>query len=391
MINQITGTVLTNSATLETLQQNISQNLPDINSLVLIKVLDKIGSNYKILINGNLFQSRLPLNLKTGDETIARVLSQKPFSLTINDLLRGQSRSTENLGLLLTLLGFDSDEKSTNFIRGLVTTKQPLKQTKIKKVMEFVEKMNLRMDDLLNELLVKIYSADDDYLDYIIENQSNIFRYSLVEIMNNIFNSVKKLNSEHSHQSITLYVNNYLVRNSLSVVDNPYFGSFTEEKFLELISYIEYELKNESYANSLNQILNELKKNLLYLIIQTSVYNYFGLYPSFLILKRTDELILIEYNSFKERTIKNYDVFRFGLKVPTTNLDEVILKGFLSKELLYTNLYLKQNNPEFDEELIRTSEEFHFKFDLNAYIGINDLTANDKPSIWNSTVLTNTY
>ena len=99
--------------------------------------------------------------------------------------------------------------------------------------MEFVKRMNLRMDDLMNELLVKIYSADDEYLEYIMENQSTIFRYSLLEIMNNIYDLVKSLNDGYNHQSITLYVNNYLVKNSLSVADNPYFGSCTEEKFLE--------------------------------------------------------------------------------------------------------------------------------------------------------------
>jgi len=391
MINQITGTTLTNSASLNTLQQNTSRNLPEINSLVLIKVLDKIGNNFKILINGILFQSRLPLNLTTGDETLARVLSQSPFSLTINDLLKTQNRTPENISLLLSLLGFEPDDKSINFVKGLLSAKQPLKQLKMKKVFEFFERKNITNDDLLNELFVRIYSSDDEYLDYVAENENTIFKYSLLEIMNNIFKSVKNLNSEYSKQPITLYVNNYLVRNSLIASDNPYFESFTEEKFLELISYLDYELNSESYSNSLKQILNDLKKDLLYLIIQTSVYNYFGLYPSFLILKRTDDFILIHYNSFKERTIKNYDVFKFGLKVPTHYLDDVILKGFLSKELLYTNLYLRKNNPEYDEELIRTSEEFHFKYDINAYIGINDSNISDRPSVWSNSVVTKTF
>ena len=137
MINQITNTIFTNAAALNMLQQNSSQNLPDLNSLVLLQVLDKIGNNYKILINGILFQSKLPLSLKVGEETIAKVISQNPFSLKLNDLLKAKYLTSENISLLLSLLGIEQNEKSISFVKELLSHKQSLRKSKIKKALEF--------------------------------------------------------------------------------------------------------------------------------------------------------------------------------------------------------------------------------------------------------------
>jgi hypothetical protein len=106
------------------------------------------------------------------------------------------------------------------------------------------------------------------------------------------------------------------------------------------------------------------------------------MYPSFIIIKKDNDLKLIEFSSFDESTSNNTVISKFAFKIPTDHLDEVLLKGFLTREILYSNMFIKNYNSLFDAELRKTSEEFHFKHGIDAYIGINESGESEQSSIW---------
>jgi hypothetical protein len=381
MINQISNTVFSNSST-AALSQNTAQTLPDINSLVSIQVLDKKGETYKLLISGILFQSKLPFAFSIGEQTIAKVISQNPFSLKLNELLKIQNQTPEKISILLSLLGIENTENNIDFVKELLKNKLSLRKLKINKAIKFIEKSKNHLDELQLNLLVKAYSVEDEYLDYLVDNQNSIFIIPFRDLVKNIFQSVKQLNKDYSTHSITQTINAFLVKD-LDLNYNPKeSNSFLEEKLLELVSYLVQAIKSNSYEYTINKILTELQKNLIRLIIQSAVYNYFGLFPSFLIVKKNDDLKLIESNSFNETTSNNTNITKFGFKVPTDRLDEIILKGFVTREILYSNVFIKNYNSLFDAELRKTSEEFHFKHCLDAYIGINESDDPERSSIW---------
>ncbi|MCX6151050.1 MAG: hypothetical protein NTX22_11030 [Ignavibacteriales bacterium] len=392
MIDQIKNTSFATTTNSTKTISITGQSLPEVNSLVMLKVIEKLGGNYKILINGNLFQAKLPLKLTAGEEAIAKVLSTKPFTLGLNDLLKTRNMSSENISLLLSMLGLEQDEKNIRFIKKLISSKQPLRKEKIKRGIEFLEKTNGEVDELQLALLVRVYAFQNDYFDYMAESHNSFFKYSYSQIIQNIFGLVKQLNYEFSNNTVTQIVNNYLVCNYSLLENENKLPVCCEEKLLEMIGIVAFESGNNSYPFIIKEICDSLKKNITLLIIQTAVYNYFGLYPSFIILLQENKFNLIEFNSYKEKSDKDENYFKFGIKIPTNNPDEILLKGFLTKELLYTNIFfMGEKKHKHELELTKTSEEFHFKYNLDAYIGINENPKNNNISIWNSNILTGTY
>jgi len=83
MIKKFSNTVFVNTFDDES-NKVFPQLYPSKNSIVNVQVLDKIGPVFKILVNGSLFQSKLPIELGINDEFLAKVISENPFILALN-------------------------------------------------------------------------------------------------------------------------------------------------------------------------------------------------------------------------------------------------------------------------------------------------------------------
>ena len=82
-----------------------TSKMPEENSLVLVKVLEKLNGSYKLLVDGSVFQSSLPFVVGGEEEFLAKVISLQPFTLQADGLAALKHGMPGALSVLLQKLG----------------------------------------------------------------------------------------------------------------------------------------------------------------------------------------------------------------------------------------------------------------------------------------------
>jgi hypothetical protein len=305
-----------------------SVNLPKVNSLVLIKILDKQGSNYKLLINGSVFKSSLPINIIKGDEVLARVISHQPFRLTLNNL----NTTTQNL---LSVLNFSDKKEVREFLKEISEKNTPLEKKKLKNFVDFIEKKESGIDHLQLALLAQVYVVVPEYLGNFTEESENIFKYKFEEVVQNIFLSLRKLYNRNETISRIIdplinVANNGSIQNSLTHYDSRDIQIITLINSVSKINIINFSYLKAEFEN--------LCFWLVIYLFQKSVYNYFRIYPDFLVISNDDELYLFNIYSHKN------DRGDFDIRISSNSNNETnTIKGILLTTKIIIELYLNKN------------------------------------------------
>jgi len=139
----------------------VPKTLPKVNSFVKIEVLENVKGNYKILVNGSLFQSKLPVKAKAGDVLFAQVLSSNPLTLSLDNFLASKLGEAGLVNLVFAKLGLKKTELGEKFIARLLKSKKHLSRQKIKEALDFINDSNLHFDEIQFAFL-SAYLWDDN-------------------------------------------------------------------------------------------------------------------------------------------------------------------------------------------------------------------------------------
>lgn len=308
--------------------------LPKENSLVLMEVIEKKDDNFRILINGKVFQSKLPFKIPEGEQLFAKVTSTKPFTLVINDLGKPAASNQAFVSTVMSNFEIKNSELGRALIDKVISSKKVLSKSKFKRILEYMEMQDQKIDDLQLSLLVQIFWSFEKEKEYIKSQElSKFLKISFKDISNNIKLLVKELNDLYPDNIITRELNNLLVYKIPFTETNSF---DRDKKTVELIELINSEQYSGSAINPTR--LRELKENLMLYLIQKSLYNYYNFFPDFLITENKSQFETVMY--FIEPVSNKMGIVSFEVKF-TLNVDnsKTGFEGILTHDTVKFNVY----------------------------------------------------
>ncbi|MFA8341694.1 MAG: hypothetical protein ACEPO8_01865 [Rhodothermaceae bacterium] len=314
--------------------------LPKENSLVFMEVIEKKGDNFRILINGKVFQSKLPFNVSEGEQLFAKVVSKQPFTLVINDF--GKSTVPNQTLMANVLSSFDIKDTDLNrsLIDKVISSKKVLGKSKFKRVLEYMETQDQKIDDLQLSLLVQIFWSFEKEKEYIRSEELRKFlKISFEDIAANLKSIVVELNRLHPTDLITQELNNVFLY-KIPFEEKP--NQDRDKKTVELIDGINSIQLTGSVINP--DRLKELKENLLLYLIQKSLYNYYSFFPDFMIVQKENDFDSVMYfiqPIANTMGILSFDV-NFSLKI---NSSKTGFEGVLTHDTIKFNIYNDMRAP----------------------------------------------
>lgn len=319
-------------------QQNITDRirLPDLNALVDVKILEKVFGNYKVLINGSLFQTKLPLQLNNGETILAKVVSHKPFTLEISNPA-GKNLSFENINQIIQKLDLENTTLIKDVIKTLAEAKKPLVKSKIENYTDLISFYDNRKDEILfNFFMHIIWNEQADITESLKQYKESIFDISFEELVNRIVN---RLNDSGQIVRENLLCDKFFMK----LFENNRKLFFAEDKINEaaeiLFQNVQRDILYKTEWNSLQYLL-------LKFVLQMSLYKNFGFLPDFRLFSNNTEIYCLIFYYFRQPELP--EVYQVYFKIFGEKTGELNFAGYFE----HTNFSAIIKNPLDNKDLM---------------------------------------
>ena len=240
-----------------------------------IEVLEKFGSVYKVIIDGRVFQSRLPMNAVKGEVILGRLMSSEPPVIKINNLFN--SSAGQNMAVYAAgILGMEKSVSARKVISILLKKDLPLMKSRIEFYAELFEKINIYDEDVIDQFTgitsgLKDPGQHAGYFNYLMITGDTLFE--------EIRNEISSHPENHGH---------------LNLVDN--LGYPSEADLLEST-----DLENRFEADiPTTDTHQKIEKLLAVYLIQNKYYTFTNVFRKMLV-EKTGRVLLVTL----KRKIKN--------------------------------------------------------------------------------------
>jgi hypothetical protein len=360
MISRISNIIVTNSTNVTLNSTGKPKAVPPLNSLVMVRIIEKTNGMYKILVNGSLFQTKIPFKLNIGDQLLAKVINHSPFTISMDSFLQSKNIDQNLISVLLARLDLKETENSKLVLKALLNNKKILLKRKINRFLEFIEEADGILDDLQLGLLINmIWSENEETSSFLLDSFNSVFDVSFEELCKAILTTIENLNTnKRSHiinEVLNLFVFDPAALNTkqsiLPVRDKS-------RPFMEMMDKVN--MDNLDFFSTFE--LKRLKSLMLKYILQKSLFHRYNTYPEFVIVKDGEvlTLTLIRY----ERLFNNNGemLFKTSFGMHKNGIGDFIINYYLSVDKLtgeisvdYENLRLGESFIEFlNEEISKT-------------------------------------
>lgn len=326
--------------------------LPAENSLVEVSVLDKPqGGSYKLLIEGNVFQSKLPISLNIGETLIAKVIGLNPFTLSLDNIFTAKMLSGSNIALVLSKLGLAESEVSLKVVKEFLKEEKPLIKSKLKKIIDLLEKENIKLDDEQLSLFIQMVHMDEGRGSFLKKSFARMFEYPVETLADEVFNSVKRLNAMGLGDEVISQINRALVieipeKGSISAMELKEKTSAHLEEVLSPLTQME----TPSGKEGLKMELLILKETLLRYNMLRACYQRTGIYPGFIIIKSEGDLELAEFRLERDPKEQVQMCHKIKLEMNPRSLGKITMNGFLSGQNFSASFGAKEETVKELEE-----------------------------------------
>lgn len=300
--------------------------LPAENSLVEVSVLDKSNGNYKLLIEGSVFQSKLPVSLNTGEALLAKVISVNPFTLSLDKIFTAKMLTEGNLALVLSKLGIAETEASSKVLKAFLKEEKPLVKSKLKKVIEMLEHEDVKLSEEMLSLFIQMIHMDEGRGSFSNKSFVKVFQYPLETLSGEILDSVKRLNKMGIPEEVLLGINKALV------LDGESFSALEvkEKSQCKAGDMLDELNRAGNIGEKARQEISGLREILIRFNMLRACYMKAGVYPGFILINTGDEIEMAEYRLESEPDGKGQKSYRIKLDMNPGLLGKVAVKGFLS-------------------------------------------------------------
>ena len=348
-------------------------NLPDINSTALLNVLEKFNNTYKVLINGKVFQTQLPVNVERGDELLAKVLQQYPFTLALDKF---ENLLTAEAGALLSLLeklNLSKSALSEKILRHVIANKKSLTKSKLEKIIAYVEKQGVDFDESQLVLLINlIWDNSHEGFNDISNSYHKIFDISFERLSAEIFESLLRLNRLNLPEEIYFKLNATMIfdyENEAHEFNLLSVGDKTDE-FLALARIIEDESEKNALPIPSILELEVLQGLLIKYILQKAVYNRYNIYPEFVIIKFKSRLELITYQ-FEKTTIGRDESYKILINPDKDHYENTAIHAMMNSSKLFGVINSTTSNfSRIEDYLCKLNTKIFEEINIDSYLTV---------------------
>ncbi len=278
----------------------VRKNLPQVNSLVKIEVLEKLKGNYKILVDGELFQSKLPIKAKAGDVMMAQLVNLNPVTLKLDSFSGVQLAAAGTVGLILKELGITKTELSEKLIAELLKRHKHLSKEKIERFLDFTGNSLTSLDELQLQVLIALIWDDSDTYSFTEKRNvfSRIFDISFWDLTDRIFAEIVSLNSSNLPEEILKFIDEKMIFD---------YGEFESKKvlsgisakvrnYIELTDFVEAKAADDLFGVSSGESLTRLSELLVKYVLQKAMLNKYKIYLDFIIARNENGFRLWKFS-----------------------------------------------------------------------------------------------
>ncbi len=307
--------------------------LPAEKSFVKIEVLENVKGNFKILVDGNLFQSKLPVKAQAGDVLFAQVLSRNPFTLTLDNFAIGKAGESGLAAVILSKLGLRKTKLADKFISALLKSKKPLSREKLKKALEFMDKTEIDFDAVQFAFL-SAYFWDDNAGSFSQKTSvyRRVFDLNFNQLAEAIYRKIVWLSAQNLETEFYETLKGKLIFETENFErGNLYTGLFGKVKSaIEFVDFLEAYERKSLLSSSLKRGIDEFKELLIKYVLQKSLLNKYGVYADFAVTLADEGLHLWRFEFVKVISSNGDVVYRLETATQTRRGEKISAKVFIT-------------------------------------------------------------
>jgi hypothetical protein len=327
MISGIEGNNIISDSLIKIAGKGIIKNPPTENSVVLLKVFEKVDNGFKLLINGDIFIAKLPFQVKTGETMLGKVISANPLVIGLDNFVHLKFIDQQFIAGLAEKLGFKPDKFNVELIGKLLGGKKALLKSKIEDMVDICEP-DYTLTEMQMSMLVNLL-WNSDYTDKreILSEIKIIKEIPFDKLCNEIFKSVIRLNN------LNLPMEIYNKIKECFFVDLDTANSVSESKISDIIKLV---LFLDDYSEKLialkteSEELNTFTYKIMQYVFQKSIYHNFNFYPDFYIVFNNKELDLVIYSIELIEGSKGANYFKLDMRCGKENSFIGSVNGYYS-------------------------------------------------------------
>ena len=304
-----------------------------INSIVMVEVLEKSGNNYKLLVNGKLFQSLLPITSKVGEEFLANVIRQSPFTLSVDNLTGLSVLSKAELQDIFSKFGLSYKPLIKSAFKKIAEANKPLIKSKLKRLAELLQETDCSPDDYNFMLLVNMIweenesTESSEYLELL-----KVLDISFYELCKNISECIQLVKSLNISDSLIARISSKIILEENDEKINYDVIKDKSDSFYDIIKLLDIETNSGNLSYIQISSLTSLKNLLLKYILQKAVYVKNGENPEFCLLNSNDELKVVQFEIRKSSDSKGNPCFVINSAFPSADEEPLDLRVICSDD-----------------------------------------------------------
>jgi hypothetical protein len=362
MLGEISNSVFPSLGELKLSLQGPARQLPSLNSIVGVTILDKTDSVFKLLVDGSVFLANLPVSANIGESMLAKVLSQNPFVLSLDGFFPFNSIPESIVGTLALKLGIENSIIACKVIKALVTANKSVSKAKVEEILEHLKNSGSDIDENQLLYLINLSFGGTEIFRQFGDSSFEVFREEGRGTSEDILSSVSRINAEMPDSHLATLINEAFVININS-------GKFSAGKMkrapsdiLQIIGEIS---RSCAPGTDNSQMFLKLKKELTAYIMQMAWQLKSKCREDFIIVENNGLFSLVRYN-IRQSAPNEMNV---GYKIHLEFTPEYM--GIVKTDLFYTNRSMqisfcsnladKESLEKKSKELQKSVEKFlHF-------------------------------
>jgi hypothetical protein len=337
MIEQVSYSAPLSTGNIRLLSGTQLKPVPPTGSIVNVNILDRVGSEYKILVDGSLFKSKLPFAANGGDDFLAKIIKADPFTLSVDNFAAVGNLKESNIGAILSLLNLEDTGKIRKLLKKIIIEGKPLLKSKIKNLVEFFQEYGLEIDDYQMAAVINfIWMNELDSRQRQFKEIKQIMSLPFADLCFAIFESVVKLNTMNLSEGFYSWINKLMITDISSPETRLHLLPLKDKShaILSFLKYMNVMLDDSLVPSDHRKELKRLKELLVQYVLQKGLFTLSNLFPEFTIVKTEDRLDLCLFGYERINVSQGGNNFKFSADV-VNDYKESSINVFYSNEQIF--------------------------------------------------------
>ncbi|GEM_PF-6300583 len=294
---------------------------------VKIEVIEKFPKGEKVLIDGKLYVTELPVDLEIGEIVAGKIIKNNPLTVSLDIKKENNERQIDKL---LKILGIKKNPLTTETVNLLLVLQKPLVKSFVEELITFLRMNNSNYSlDELKVLTHLIWNSNKLNTAKVLDRFIKIFDQSFESISEKIFELLNEYKIENGFSRFTQALWSYLVCNNAEELSGKLKNK--DNNLIEILELLEDEQQRKSIGEE--QLTGSIAKYLEKYLLQKSYFALTGIYKDFIVLSngRGYKFYYVKYEAEKDTQVYNLFI--------TTDNKENKLIGYLTENIIYGELH----------------------------------------------------